>query len=305
MRKTWLNTYFDLNKREFNGLMILSVLMLLLLVFPYVYDRLFPYEYDVKAARLAIRQLEVVDQSEVSHSLEKDEGRFDKRLKKQALSIFDPNTIDLKGWQELGLSLKQAQSILKYRSKGGKFYKAQDLQKMYTISPEMYVRLMPYVRIESMETKNRFSEGSASLYKKDHIVPRILPVIELNGADTLQLDQVKGIGPAFARRIVNYRMRLGGFCNKEQLLEVFGLDSALYNEIKAQLRVDLDLVKKININTAVTEDFKNHPYIRYKQVNALIQYRKQHGNYGNIEDLKKVAVLTPELVAKLAPYLSF
>jgi len=46
-------------------------------------------------------------------------------------------------------------------------------------------------------------------------------------------------------------------------------------------------------------------FIRYKQVNATIEYRKQHGNYSNIADLNKVAILNRETVECLAPYLTF
>jgi competence protein ComEA len=106
-------------------------------------------------------------------------------------------------------------------------------------------------------------------------------------------------------RILTYRERLGGFVNKEQLLEVFGLDSLKYAEIKNQIRVDPVSVRKININTATVEQYKNHPYLRFKQINAIIQYRKQHGNYSNIADLAKVVVIPAETIARLAPYLTF
>lgn len=109
----------------------------------------------------------------------------------------------------------------------------------------------------------------------------------------------------FANRIIKYRERIGGFYKKEQLMEVFGLDSVKYEEIKDQIVIDLTKLKRINVNTAEFADFKNHPYIRYKQVNALIQYRKQHGNYSNIADLNKVAILNQETINRLAAYLEF
>jgi competence ComEA-like helix-hairpin-helix protein len=86
---------------------------------------------------------------------------------------------------------------------------------------------------------------------------------------------------------------------------VFGLDSAKFEEIKNQISVNASELKMININTAKLEDFKGHPYVRYKQVNAIIEYRKQHGNYSNIADLNKVAILSQEMIERLAPYLTF
>ena len=88
-------------------------------------------------------------------------------------------------------------------------------------------------------------------------------------------------------------------------MEVFGLDAVKFEEIKDQVKVDSSVVKKLNINTAKFEELKDNPYLRYKQINAIIQYREQHGNYGNFADLKKVAILTPEILEQLAPYISF
>jgi competence protein ComEA len=130
-------------------------------------------------------------------------------------------------------------------------------------------------------------------------------MVELNAADSASLDDIRGIGPAFALRILNYRERVGGYVSTAQLMEVFGLDSLKFSEIKNQVRVDASLIRKININTATAENFKNHPYLRFKQINAIIQYRKQHGNYSNIADLSKVVVIPAETVARLAPYLIY
>jgi competence protein ComEA len=56
-------------------------------------------------------------------------------------------------------------------------------------------------------------------------------VVELNAADSAKLTTIDGIGGAFAKRIIYYRERLGGFIAKEQLKEVFGID-----ELKVRAR---------------------------------------------------------------------
>lgn len=223
---------------------------------------------------------------------------------RQELFVFDPNAIGIEEWQSLGLSARQAAAIINYRKKGGKFRKAEDLQKMYTISDEMYKRLFPYVSIEPRP-------GDATLYVKrgDAVKPeykkQVLNIIEVNHADSAALVEIKGIGAAFAMRIIKYRERIGGFHKKEQLMEVFGLDSLKFKEINSQVSVDTAGLRKIYINAAMVGDFKNHPYIKYKQANALVQYRKQHGDYRNIADLSKVLILDAETINRLAPYLNF
>ncbi|MCX2473724.1 helix-hairpin-helix domain-containing protein [Pedobacter sp. MC2016-05] len=61
-------------------------------------------------------------------------------------------------------------------------------------------------------------------------------------------------------------------------MEVYGLDSVRYEEIKNQISISPVALKVSNINTAQFNDLKGNPYLSYKQINAIIQYRKQHGN---------------------------
>lgn len=129
--------------------------------------------------------------------------------------------------------------------------------------------------------------------------------VELNTADSAQLTTVHGIGPSFAMRIIRYRYRLGGYYNKEQLKEVYGIDDAKYNAIKDQLTINRGAITKININTISFASLRQLPYLDYKQASAIIEYRNQHGKYGSIDDIKNVAIITPEIITKIEPYISF
>jgi len=292
MRK-WLNIYFNFSKREYNGLLVMLALIGLIRAVPVVYNFFVKEEWDVRAENQAIHQLVLMKKkAAVKNGTALPE--------EQKLFHFDPNLIGADEWQLLGLSAKQAAVIVRYREKGGRYFKKEDLQKMYVISPEMYERLMPYIAIKETRQKD-----SRPYPEYSHPAKQKPALILLNTADTLQLMEIKGIGPAFARRIFNYRKRLGGFYKKEQLLEVYGLDSVKYTEIKDQLVLDNQALIRINLNTALFDDLKNHPYLKYKQANAIIQFRKQHGNYSNIADLKKVAILSAETIERLAPYISF
>lgn len=130
-------------------------------------------------------------------------------------------------------------------------------------------------------------------------------IIELNTADTAKLAQLNGIGPSFARRIVSYRERLGSFINKEQLKEVFGLDSEKYAGMQAQVMVDASFIRKIQINKVTFDGLKRFPYLSFKQMNAIIQFRQQHGEYQSIDDMRNVAILNAETLNKIKPYISF
>jgi DNA uptake protein ComE-like DNA-binding protein len=142
---------------------------------------------------------------------------------------------------------------------------------------------------------------------KNYVSYKLKPgtTIELNTADSAQLTTVRGIGASFAIRIIRYRNRIGGFYNKEQLKEVYELDSAKYAEIKGQLTVNPSSVIKVNINAISFASLRQSPYLSYKQASAIIEYRTQHGNYNSIDDVGNVAIITPDVLHKIEPYIKF
>ena len=233
------------------------------------------------------------------HRYNKDNASFSREKSGSAYFEFNPNNLPVAQWKKLGLSDRQIKVIKNYEAKGGKFYKKEDLQKIYSISAKDYSRLEPYINIPERSFSNTYV-NSPKIFKVKPMV-----VVEINHADSEQLTTIRGIGPAFASRILKYRNRLGGFYRKDQLLEVYGLDSAKYQEIANQVEIDGSGINKVNINTCSFDDLKRNPYLTFKQINAIIQYRKQHGNYKNSKDLKNIAILTDEVIDKIEPYFSY
>ena len=204
---------------------------------------------------------------------------------------FNPNTLTIAQWQQLGLNEHQADVIKHYTDKGGRFYNKQDLKKIYTVTPDDYKRLEPYINIpDATFTTKKIKPGE---------------IVELNSADSTKLTELKGVGPASAVIILRYRNRLGGFYRKEQLKEVYGIDSLRYGEIKDQVSVNPAKIKKLPINTISFDQLRLFPYLTYKQVNAIIEYRKQHGNYNSMDDLKNIVLLDAGILRKIEPYISF
>lgn len=129
-------------------------------------------------------------------------------------------------------------------------------------------------------------------------------MVELNSADSMDLVQLYNIGPAFAKRILKYRARLGGFVEKSQLWEVYGMDSVRYNDIAPYVSVNIDGIELIDINSASVDQLKRHPYLDYYQAKAIVRMREQAGLYSDICDLKKVAIIDNETYNKILPYLT-
>ena len=132
---------------------------------------------------------------------------------------------------------KQIKSILNYRQKGGQFRIKKDFAKIYTISKEEFSVLEPYIQLPD-ELKKNDKNYSATSTKNEEIR------VEINSADTAELKKVRGIGPTFALRIVNYRTRLHGFSNINQLKEIKGIDSAKFAQISPYLFVNPYLIQK-------------------------------------------------------------
>lgn len=128
-------------------------------------------------------------------------------------------------------------------------------------------------------------------------------VFDLNHTDTLDLQALKGVGPSYARRIVAYRNKLGGYTNVEQLKEVYGMTKELYAQIAPHLVVKNPQLRKINLNTENIKELMAHPYIDFYLAKAIISFRKEYGAFQQVEDVRKVHLLDEETYKKVFPYL--
>jgi DNA uptake protein ComE-like DNA-binding protein len=203
---------------------------------------------------------------------------------------FDPNNLSKELGIKMGLHTGVINAIIAYRQKGGRFNTPSDLKKIYTLTEEDYLILEPYIRI--------VPDTSLSL------PARKMVMVELNSADTLDLQQLHGVGPSFSKRIVRYRDLLGGFCNKEQLLEVYGMDSARYLNMVNEVMVDKEKIRKININKVTVKEMSNHPYIEYYVAKSIITYRNEKGAFTELRQIQDAKLIYPELFMKIEPYLS-
>ena len=152
-------------------------------------------------------------------------------------------------------------------------------------------------------TNARSGKGVSHAFGYNKLQPG--QTVEINTVDSAQLTRVHGIGPSFANRILTYRRKLGGFATKQQLKEVYGLDAEKYAEISNEIRVDASRIKRISVNAVDFEHLRRFPYLSYKQANAVIQYRVQHGDYRSLNDMRDIALLNDEILRKIAPYISF
>jgi competence protein ComEA len=286
--KAPVKNYLSVTKKEWNGMVVLIILIALILAAPYAYQTIHKdntinfKEFDKAAA--------ILGKADVASDEDNDLAGNRKPLNSR-LFTFNPNNLPEADWQKLGLSDHQVKVIKNYEAKGGRFYSKEDVKKMYSLTDADYQRLEPYINLPARD-----------IYSKKAAAGEI---IDINSADSAKLTMVRGIGPSFARRIIRYRERLGGFHSKEQLKEVFGIDEAKYAEIKNGVTVKGNHLTKLNVNTATFDQLRRFPYLSFKQMNAIIEYHNQHGDYESIDDMKNIAILDDGILRKIEPYLIF
>jgi len=126
-------------------------------------------------------------------------------------------------------------------------------------------------------------------------------ILDLNTADTTELQQVRGIGSYFARRIVDYRTRLGGYVHIGQLMEINGIDEERVLRWQKQLKVNPSVVNKIDLSTATEEEMRRHPYIGYYAARGIISFRKMQPVV-TLDDLVQNNIITEDVAKRLVPY---
>jgi competence protein ComEA len=317
-QKRWIKEYFTFSKKEKRAVFLLLILAIVFALLP----AMFPFL--LKADEGAVADVQTQNQlSSLASSTENStrgsedepdhlyqpkqafQKKYDQVQPKGELFYFDPNTASEEEFERLGVRSKTVATILNYRNKGGKFFKPEDLERIYNLRHEEYERLLPYIKIETVPSVHNTTASTYTSAQPKTIERKeqAAVMIDINTADTAQWKMLRGIGSGYAKRIVNFRNKLGGFVSIAQVAETFGLPDSVYQKIKPQLKLSTATVNKINLNTATTEELKAHPYIKYGLANAIVQYRNEHGMFKAVSDLQKLSIVDDQFYQKVQGYL--
>lgn len=247
---------------------------------------------------------------------------------------FDPNTATAEELQQLGLAPFQVRNIIKYRSKGGVYHSPMDFARLYGLTRKQYRALEPYITIgddyepastlasvqayiAQKEADKQAAHAAYEAYKAQNTYkpnkgndrdtlryPLKLKVgehINLVTADTTQLKKVPGIGSGWARAILNYGKRLGGYVAVGQLQEIEGFPE----ETLPYFSIANPQTEKINLNTATLAQLRKHPYVNFYQAKAICDYRRLKGKLTNLSQLHLLKDFTSEAIERLRPYVAF
>lgn len=207
----------------------------------------------------------------------------------------NPNIADFEELRACGLSKFASENIIKYRNSGGYFNDMDDVKKIYGIDSITLIRLKEVFKFEVAATPQ------TDIQVKKHSAETL--IVELNSADSLALIPVPGIGNVLAARIIKYRNQLGGYTSMDQLTEVYGITQEKLDKLRLHLKIDLSLIRKIDLNTMKEFELAKHPYLTNYQAKAIVKLRQSKGTSITTEDLILNNILNEEELEKLIFYI--
>lgn len=175
------------------------------------------------------------------------------------------------------------------------------------------VDLVDSLRFEQWKVKRQARYDSArladSLWRDSVGMPyrRVVKkdtILDLNTADTTELQYIRGIGRYKAKRIIAYREQLGGFYSTEQLCDE-GLRELALDSLRRCFVVMTDSLRTMDVNRCSANTLSRHPYIRYSQAKAIYQLRRQKISLRSMEDLRVLSELDSTDLDRLQYYLRF
>lgn len=338
--KLKVNPNLTFTKDERKGLIFIIALITISLIVVFLINR-FDKPEKLALEELHPEILQKIDSSKINNKQQKpnDQNSYKGNERPNHNFRFDPNVISKDSLKLLNIDDKTISILLKYRSKGRihskeQFYKIYGMEKYKNridsliLITEKVENKKPnsfqknnwdslissnknnYPKNKSLE--NYRSKDSSAFYpnKKYNtddsgISIVTIKYIKLNETDSFELETVKGLGLKLSSRIIKYRDKLGGFYEVEQLEEVYGLRQETYLSINHLMIIDKSKIKKIKINHADYQILSSHPYIGKHKATVLLRYKENHGDYKDIEDVRKTVVIPDKALEKLIHYLDF
>lgn len=227
-------------------------------------------------------------------------GRSYKKLWKRC----NPEALTAADWQRLGLSPKQAASLLRYKDKYG-LHSLSQMQQIRVLPSELLNQISDSLYFEPTHNAKTsvVDQEEKALQEKRQEARGQFDKLDINSATEVMLVALPGLGAYTAAKIIAYRERLGGFLALDQLQEIQGIKPEILQKVLPYLVLEQG-VKRMSINEVSYETLKQHPYLTWNQANSIIKMRKQKGLFKEIKELKESVLIDDDTYKKLLPYVS-
>lgn len=295
------NRFFHWNKRERRGSLVLLFLLSAMSFF-YGYLKRMPdqsWKPDPEFLKLAEQFADTPNT--FSERAYKPADRYaDKPFSRNTYppisGPFNPNGLPEAEWINMGLSAPQAKALKNFEARGGRFYKKEDLKKVFVISASFYAHIEPYVLIPAAP-----GEKEKSAFPPNE--PKVSARVDINRADSAALDSLPGISPKLAGRMIRFRQVFGGFVSVSQVKDMPGFFADSYDRLTQKAFTGSVLVKPVNLNYCTFKELLLLPGMTYECVKAILNHRERNGFFRKTEDLVTLNLAEPDLYLKIAPYI--
>lgn len=316
--------FLYLTRQERNGLLIIMLATALISFLPKIYSAFL--EKENTDFSFFIKEIESFHQAE---ELTKPFAFSNPKIKKSEstkpirLFNFDPNNASKEDFIQLGLSSKTAQTIINFRNKGAKFFKKEDLKKVYGLKESDYQRLENYIQIEKEKsTSPIFAKNEIP---KSYDTPTIQPIaFDPNKADEKTFLQ-NGIPQHVVNTIFKYRDRGGVFQTKGDLKKIYTLKEDIYNKIEPYIEIapiEKRIIVKasaqkedtpkssskptntiIDINQSSPEEWQQLNGIGPSFSKRIVKFRDKLGGFSSVNQVRETYGLPDSTFQKIKPQL--
>jgi DNA uptake protein ComE-like DNA-binding protein len=272
MQSGW-KSYFIFSKKEQRGIMVLGIILLSTMLMGILFPR------KEMAINMTAQQI-------------------------GPLFYFDPNTMDSMTAIRLGIPSRQVMTLMRYRNKGGRFYRKEDIAKLYGLKKELVEKLIPYVAIKNIDRNTSYRKtlnynhqkwGDRTGQTKEGANKNLNEwSIDINLADEKQWAAKTKLSPAIIQNIIKYRDYLGGFTNLNQMKKVYGFTDADYYLLKPHLQLGKMNKHKPNANTMSYERWKALGLFQDREIVQILRIRKEKGGYIGWKELVILFDLTEQ-----------
>ncbi|MDT0295316.1 ComEA family DNA-binding protein [Mesonia ostreae] len=282
-------SHFSLNKSQRNGILCFWVLIVVVFVGICYQDVVFP-----------IKETALPNQGQAQLIQQQIDSLKEAKTKKVfKIYPFNPNFItEYKGYT-LGMSVVEIEKLHAYRKKEQWINSIEDFKKVTQVSDSLLHKISPYFKFPDWVKENRTKKE-----KITHSLPNHLKK-DLNQASEEDLISVKGIGETLAKRIMRYKLRIGGFIDDSQIKDVYGLGYEAEENLLNRFTVkDKKKPVLIDLNTATVLQLTEIPYFDYELARSIVNYRKLNEKISSFEELIKIDGFPGHKIDRIQLYLT-
>jgi DNA uptake protein ComE-like DNA-binding protein len=272
MQSGW-KSYFIFSKKEQRGIMVLGIILLGTMLLGILFPR-------------------------------KETSINSTAQQRGPLFYFDPNTMDSITAIRLGIPSRQVITLMRYRNKGGRFYRKEDLAKLYGLKKDLVEKLIPYVVIKNLDRNTTYRKmvdydyqkfgNRIGLVKDDGNKNLNEWSIDINLADEKQWAAKTKLSPAIIQNIIRYKNYLGGFTNLNQIKKVYGFTEANYYLLKPHLQLGKMNKRKPNASNMSFESWKALGIFQDREIAQILRIRKEKGGHIGWKELVILFDLTEQ-----------